>query len=281
MYIDFGIIERAKQELELTKRVASLKATLANGQVLTDLTIKEDGSIEGNRDYITYMKPEPGSNGFIRLEIDNELLQGAKLEVGYEIKVTNKSEKEYLSQEFYNYGKETGDLVTLTPSGIIDYLDQNWAFDQADNTVTWNVKSQDDVKDMVLESVYQGEDTTIGEKMLLYTDSLKDKKLKPEETASVSLNVSKMLTTSADISLDNEAELTNVEKSGGSIIETTPGNYMPGKGKMEADDSMAETTIVTPATGDNKNYILPAVISITAFAILGAGVYVIKKRILK
>ncbi len=279
--IDFGIIERAKQQLELTKRVASLKATLANGEVLTDLTIKEDGTIEGNRDYVTYMKPESGSNGFIRLEMDNELLQGTKLEVTYEIKATNKSEKEYLSPEFYNYGRETGDLATLTPAGIIEYLDKNWAFDQANNTVTWNVKSQDDIKNMVQESVYQAEDTTIGEKMLLYTDSLKNNKLQPGETASVNLNVSKILTTAADISLDNETELTNVEKSGGSIIETTPGNYTPGKGKTEADDSMAETTIVTPSTGDNKNYILPAVISIIAFAILGTGVYVIKKKILK
>ncbi len=59
-----------------------------------------------------------------------------------------------------------------------------------------------------------------------------------------------------------------------------PGNYVPGSGLHEVDDSMAETTIVTPATGENQNYIIPIVIGTTALLMLGAGVVIIKKKVL-
>ena len=41
---------------------------------------------------------------------------------------------------------------------------------------------------------------------------------------------------------------------------------------------MAETVIVTPATGANLGYILPIVIGIVALAIIATGVIIIKKK---
>ena len=43
---------------------------------------------------------------------------------------------------------------------------------------------------------------------------------------------------------------------------------------------MAETVIVTPNTGENLNYIIPLVVTITAFVILGTGIIFIKKKVL-
>ena len=43
---------------------------------------------------------------------------------------------------------------------------------------------------------------------------------------------------------------------------------------------MAETVIVTPATGDNLSYILPISIGIIALLVIGVGVIVIKKKAL-
>lgn len=63
------------------------------------------------------------------------------------------------------------------------------------------------------------------------------------------------------------------------MIQSTLGNYVPGEGPTESDDSMAETTIVTPATGENRDYILPIIIGATALIILGAGVIIIKKKV--
>ena len=49
---------------------------------------------------------------------------------------------------------------------------------------------------------------------------------------------------------------------------------------QEADDSMAETTIVTPATGENKNYILPIATGLIAFITVGVGIIIIKKKVM-
>ena len=278
--IDFGIVERARQNLELTKRIKTFKATLANGQVVVDLTIDEDGNITGDNKNITYMKPDETitpSNGFIRLELDNEIIQGAKLEVGYEIKAINLSELDYLSENFYKYGKIEGNVITINPSAIVDYLDKDWAFD-SDKNPEWKVKTLEELKELVAETVYNSESSTIEEKTIIYTNALSGKNIEPTKSESVMLNVSKTLAVTDEISLNNETEVIEVSKTGGSKIKSTPGNYVPGTGKTEVDDNMAETVIVTPATGENLNYIMPILIGTMALIILGAGVVIIKKK---
>ena len=278
--IDFGIIERAKQDLSLTKKVKTLKITLANGQVINNITIENDGTITGDRSNIVYMQPSETTqpaNGFIRVELDNELIQGSTLEVGYEFTATNNSELDYLSENFYKYGIVEGEVVRINATGIIDYLDKDWSFDDDINS-QWQVKSLDEVKDLLQEDVYESETTTINDKTILYTDSLKDVQIEPTNSQSVMLNVSKILTTSDDISLDNETELVEVDKTGGSDLVSTPGNYVPGTGGKETDEYIAETVIITPATGANLAYILPITIGIIALIIIGGGVIVIKKK---
>lgn len=83
-----------------------------------------------------------------------------------------------------------------------------------------------------------------------------------------------------DISLDNETEVTKLDKTGGSKPTSIPGNYIPGKGKTEADDGMSETVIITPATGENRAFIIPIVIGTTALIVLGVGVILIKRKTL-
>ena len=280
--VDFGIVRRPMQSLELEKRVKTFKVTLANGQVVADITIDEDGNITGERNHLTYMKPSDNinpQNGFVRLELDNELIQGALLEVGYEIKATNNSELDYLSENFYNYGKVEGEVVTISPTGIIDYLDKDWAFEQERNQA-WQVKTLDEIKDIVAEVVYNNEESTINDKTILYTESLKEQKLEPTNSATVDLNVSKTLTTTDEISYNNETETVKVDKTGGSKLEETPGNYVPEKGNQESDDGMAETVIITPNTGDNRAIVLPIVIGAAMLVILGIGVVLIKKKAL-
>ncbi len=282
--VDFGIVERARQDLGLTKRVKTMKVTLANGQVISDFEIGEDGRLQGQKDHITYMKPsnntEP-ANGFVKLELDNELIQGAIVEVGYEIKATNNSELDYVSENgaFYKYGTIEGNLVTITPSAIIDYLDNDWAFDSEKNS-QWQVKTLDDITDIVAETVYNDENTTINNKTILYTECLNEKKIEPTKSEVVMLNVSKTLSTTDEINLDNETEIAKVEKNGGSKLISTPGSYVPGSSNHESDDSTAETVIVTPSTGNNLAFILPITVGVVALAILGTGIVIIKKKVL-
>ena len=281
--IDFGIVERARQDLALRKRVNTFKVTLANGQVIADMTIDEKGNITGERNHVTYMGPSRTTtpkNGLVKLELDNELIQGATVEVEYEIKVTNNSELDYVSEDFYKYGIKSGNEVTITPTSIIAYLDKNWGF-EAEKNKEWTVKSLDEIKNIVAKEVYENEDSTIADKTILYTESLKGQKLKPTESATVNLNVSKVLSNSDEISLDNESEITELTKDGGSRLISTPGNYIPGQEETkESDESIAETVIVTPSTGANLGFIVPVMIGVIALVILGAGVVIIKKKTL-
>ena len=282
--VDFGIVERARQDLSLAKSVKSFKVTLANGQVIADAKI-ENGKLTGETKNVTYMKPGNNvipKNGSIKLELDNELIQGATVEVEYEIKATNNSELDYLSENYYKYGKQEGKVITISAPGIIDYLDKNWAFD-AEQNKQWTVKTINDIKEIVSEQVWntnKNEENTIGDKTILYTESLKDKQIEPTKSELVSLKVSKKLANTDEVSLDNEAEITKIEKTGGSKTPSTPGNYVPGTGKTESDDSTGETVIVTPSTGANLNVILPIGIGIMALVVLGAGVVIIKKKAL-
>ena len=281
--VDFGIVERARQKLDLAKRVGSVKVTLANGQVLVDATFDENGNVTGEANHLTHMGPSETAspeNGYVRVEMDNELIQGATLEVGYVITTTNLSELDYLSENYYTYGTVEGDIVTITPTAIIDYLDNDWAFDDTRNP-DWEVRTIDEIKDIVADVVYNNENSTITEKTILYTESLRDEKLEPTQSASVNLVVSKILTTSDDISIDNEAEINRLDKTGGSKPDEIPGNYIPGTGRTESDDNIAETVIVTPATGANLAFILPISIGIIALVILGVGILLIKRKTLR
>ena len=280
--IDFGIVERARQDIELTKRVRTFRAPLANGQVISDVTIDENGNLSGDTNHVIYMGPSQNSmpqNGFIRLELDNELIQGTTIEVGYEIKATNNSELDYLSENFYKYGIVEGDVVTITPTAVIDYLDNEWGFEPEENEA-WEVISKEDLSGLVAEVVYNDENSTIDEKIILYTEGLATP-LEPTGTNSVMLNVSKIITTTDDISLDNETEIIEIDKTGGSDIPSTPGNYIPGLGEQENDDGMAETVIVIPSTGANLNFIIPIGVGLIALLILAGGVILIKKKVLK
>ncbi len=292
--IDFGIIERAKQHLVLNKYINKMKVTLANGQVIADLTRNQDnGKLEGENKGVTHMKQQPNiqpANGFAKLELDNELMQGTKLEIEYNIEAINKSELDYVDENFYMYGEiaqeDENTVVKITSTEIIDYLDKDWSVntEQYNNDDVWNIKTIDEnkennISEYLKEDVYKSPESTIKDKTILYKKHLKNKELKPNDSNKIVLNASKMLSTTTDeISLDNETEEVAVNKTGGRDIETTPGNYIPGNALQEEDSSMAETVIVTPATGLNLNYILPIAIGVTAFIILGVGVIIIKKK---
>lgn len=282
--IDFGIIERARQDLALTKTVNSLKLTLANGQEMINANIEDikAGKVSG----VIYLPPsEANKNGQIKIELDNEMVQGSQIEAGYKITATNNSELDYLSKDYYKYGTITGKVVTMTAKGIVDYLDTDWGYDKAKNTA-WTELTLEELKPKVVEAVY-GEESNIANTRILFTEALADKQMAPTASESVDLNVSKVLTTTDDIELDNETELTEVTKTGGSDTESTPGNYVPGTGeqrsdgKVESDDQTTTTVLVTPPTGEDNNYIIYTVAGLAALAGLGIGILIIKKVAIK
>lgn len=281
--VDFGIVERARQQLDMNKRVSSFRITLANGQVLADATIDEKGNLTGSHDYVTYMAPTStngfGFKGYVRTEMDNEILEGAKLEVRYEIKAINNSELDFMSEVYYKYGTTSGNIVTITPTAVVDYLDKNLSF-EIDKNPDWKEITVTELNSLNAKVLGETDvDNFLHDKIILLTDKTAVA-LKPNETALVGLNVSKLLTTSNDLTFENDAETVSMEKPKGStaIQGVTPQHTGSVIQYFPADS--AEEVQITPSTGGNRDFVIPVIFGVTALLVLSFGVVSIKKRVI-
>ena len=108
------------------------------------------------------------------------------------------------------------------------------------------------------------------------------------ERKSTFLTVSKVLSNSADdFIFENEVEVNILKgrrttKDGTEDEYTIPGDYIPGQsGTSEkgGDDDYIYVTVTGP-TGENQNYIPYIILGFTTFIILGAGIVLIKKKVL-
>ena len=154
---DFGIIERAREDLKIEKTISKIKLTLANGQILLEGDPRKD-----KMNYVKAIgfKTNTDENGreiaefstldkMLTIELDSELTQGAKLEVWYSITATNDSEKDYDYEKdytdiinskkeenqklnfittdsqanYYYYGDKNGlNIITRSAETVVDYL---------------------------------------------------------------------------------------------------------------------------------------------------------------
>lgn len=322
--IDFGIVERPRQEINIEKRVSHIKITLANGQVLGDSDITADGINPG----INGVKMIPADTehpyGQIEVEIDSELIQGATVDITYAITVKNNSEIDYIDENYYLYGtvpNNDNNLVKITPTEVIDYLDEQMPFEESKNT-GWEIVDKQEYINKVNNvndiTISEKTDTTIttdtngnitkvtttsgGNTKTYYSEEeiktwketisskrtettanrnvlkneLEKKELRPGESETVNLQTSKVLSNGDEIDLlENHAELTKVETTGGRKVSLINKN---GENPWE---DWSERIIVTPPTGKNNNYLPIVILGISACVILGAGVVIIKKKVLK
>ena len=317
--IDFGVIERPRQSIDVTKRAKSMKMTLANGQVIADAKIVEkDGKLQLEQQVKGVIYTEPSDknnpkNGQIKAEIDNELIQGSKVEIEYEIKVQNNSEIDYDSERYYCYGEKVGEIVKIKASGVYDYLD-NTMIANDENTEWETIKDYNEKvsKPTVIEEYlhkYQSSSTdasgnteirigyekfeeqyseaignwrieniiTARKKRLADKTILHNANLEgeiaPGEFNMASLTASKILTNTDEIELNNDVEITEVTRTAKTGRKVTP--------KYTSLYDRGETVTITTPTGENKNYILITIVAISFFVILGTGIVFIKKKILK
>ena len=328
--LDFGIIRRPVQSVNFVKSLRKIKIVLADGRTLIDATIDENGNLSGSTNYLSYVKPvkENGitiENGFLKAELDSEIIQGATVEMEYNLRTENTSNADYMSQGFYQYGKgyydnrqngeteKENDIVTITPSKIVDYLDAKTVYRETDplnEQYQWEqVRSVQDLKDLglvdesVTDAIESGEfeqELANGETQVFDIDENKiyttsylaaqgvklrpirkvNNEERPAEGGDVMMAVEKVLNSAEDANFTNQAELIVLNKPGGSKPTSTPGNYVPTKHQQEVDDSTSEELIVTPSTGENRDYTI-AIILVVAFMILATGIVLIIFKVLK
>ncbi len=316
--IDFGIIRRPIQNIELNKRVSHINIAYPSGEVIINADITEDGKLTGQTEHLVYMKPTVTNGervgGMLKAELDNEVMQNSVVTLTYQLTVRNSGEADYSSEQFYKFGngyyttrggagqtQKEKDIATISPSKIIDYLDKNSVFKSNDETnikYGWKETSLEDLKtnELVATNVTEAATVLNGTKIYV-TEYLKDAKLKPNRMVgntftnadkdSVYLVTEQRLSVSEDTNYINQAEIIEISKNYGSKITTTPGNYIPfntssyvlSQVAHEPDDWTAEDVIITNSTGADKNYIPMIAIGLTAFVIMAGGIYFIRKKV--
>lgn len=284
--VDFGIVERPKSELTIDQDVANIKVTTADGNVLFD-TETETNNLQwiNNGDINKYDK-----NELINVIMDEELINGAKLEVTYYLTVRNNSEKDV-------------DTVTRAKN-IINYVANNLNFDENENLIDgkplWKVVSKDSIQTDKNSSFINNTIIDLSTQSVILEASednpLTNTNLKPGEQVTSTLKLTKILATESsndDLTYTNLTEIVEIDNTVGRYDhEATPGNQELDMQPQEHDASGASkdvisttdpdhpqdgTIIVTPPTGSNYIYY---VIGISASIILVAGIFLIKKFVI-
>ena len=316
--INFGIIRRPKQNIELTKSISAFKFTLPTGQTIIDATVNDDGTLSGATNYLSYMHNENRpADSLLRAEVDQNLMQGSTVDITYKIELKNISEADYVSLGYYNYGEgyyeakgellKNNDIVTLKPIKIVDYLSENSQYDAESNVndkYKWKSITIDDldvIQEVKNELKGTGASSLNLENYHIYvTEYFKEAQVEfnliPEYY--ININGTKTKATGAEnvtevymgtaqpagngdnAVFQNQAEVILVSKTGGGRLVATPGNYIPNYTPQEPDDSPSPPTTVIPSTGENRNYVLPISLIVIALITLGVGVYVIKVKVL-
>ncbi|MGN1326464.1 MAG: SdrD B-like domain-containing protein, partial [Clostridia bacterium] len=208
--LDFGLQERPKAQLKITKQVTNVRVTLANGSILFDASGRATNvlwnshtahdqdtenkyTISTNYDNnfmkVPKVREDAKNKGLIQLTMDEELMHGATIQVTYAITVANIGEVDYDEPKFYYTGSvaNTSTLVKTTPNTLIDYVGfqaesgnvtrNNLQFNASQNP-DWSVISVDDLvnNNLINSNLRANADayTTI-----VKTDTVGTKALKP------------------------------------------------------------------------------------------------------
>lgn len=295
--MNFGVAEVPVTTIDLQKHVKSFTITDSTGQNVLASMALEDGKWVFKGDVIAV----PGGSTNIDVSVENEKLQGARLEVTYEITSTMKTEKNF----------DNKSLTVPTIKGIVDYINNNLTYNQSlgDNSKYWELTTYDDVKKIYEAQQWNGgtkPQGTADREGTTYTTIVKAKEnnpllLKTEGTGTATITLEKVLTaasstieqivmsTTDTFEYNNTVEITGLDYSNVTPEEPdpepqrdrirTPERYIIVPG-VHHDTKTSETIIVHPPTGAN-NGILYLTIAIISLSILAGGVFAIKKFVLK
>ena len=138
--IDFGIIERPRQGLQITKDLTHLTIKDEYGTIIVDTDVENGQLTNPDVKYTVYVpKSSADKYGQVKVELDNEYLP-ATVVATYSITVTNSSEQDYYNYKneetelsnYYKFGivnPDTDREVTLKPVGVYDYVTESFVLD--------------------------------------------------------------------------------------------------------------------------------------------------------
>ncbi len=296
--VNQALLERPKAALELTQEIAGIKVTLSDGSVIIN-------TAEGlSKNVLGLDLPDPNST--ISVYMDEEIMQGATIEVTYRLNLENVGEIDKLSNYFEG---ESDSTIPSTAKVIYAYINQNVVYreESQNGDVSWSVVTLNDNKEE-LENELSPEtredlkDATVqnGTKLLLRTDALTEKALYPAESKEVleggenakSSVISTDLILSRLISPEDD-ESTNLTYTcsmevtirgndvGRRVIGSIPGNHrLEEEGtiiSLEPDEATSRRIVITKPLGENRDrsYVL---IALAATSTLAVGIILFGKK---
>lgn len=291
--MNFGIAEAPVTIIDLQKHVSSFTITDSAGDnTIASLTKQEDGTWKTTGDVQPIEKE--GIKGY-DVSIEEEKLQGAKLEVTFDITANMTVEKDF----------RNGEGITATIKALTDFIDNDLSYNEGlgDNSKYWKV----DKFETGIQSTVEGADqyativTAIGDNAIL--------KLKEDGTATTTITLEKVLS-SSDVTIgdiitssintyeyDNTVEIMGIDytntktKIGDTEIELkdrirtqvtndpTTSNMIIIAGKQN-DSATSETIAIHPPTGEN-NSIIYYIVAVISLGVLATGIVLIKKYAIK
>ncbi len=277
--IKFGIVERPRQNFEVTKVVSYAKVILANGQVLIEGNPSDNEQL-AKMNYTTY--PE---NGKLKIEIDNEIIEGATLELKYDIVVTNLSDENYNTFRYYSFAEDKNNIVT-TKIQLIDYLDNELSL--VSDEFSRRNASELEQNGLISPSTAKNNNYNF----IVDVDDNYIMVLEPGGSKTINIGASKLLSTAKDMTYDNIVEFLKVHNDVGRFYKGTPGNENfgdengnnpgtptnPNPSEEPDNNRNRPPAIVTivPPTGQTRIYYA---IGISCFLVLLVGIILIKKKV--
>ena len=223
------------------------------------------------------------SNGKVSIELDSELIHGSTLEMIYTMAITNISEVDYYTQNYYAYGDEGKDtVVKLTPKEILDYVDNGLIYVNS-NDNNWELLNGNSIKNNYTEKI-EDDYIYVDIKKTQINTVLKyilNNVLESGETCEIpELKLEKLLsnTEDEDMLFGNKVELITAEKTGGRRIIEQLGTY-----SIKRDSgigTLSQDVVITPPTGmtENINKIVCVCISLGILVIIAGGIILIKHK---
>lgn len=321
--VNFGLVERPKSQVTLEQEVSNVKVVLANGRVQFDTnksvknlyyqnhigaTYKQDKNnrlLSVTPATVTKAMPE-----LIQVYMDDEIMDGAHLEVDYKIVAKNISEVDFTDRKFYYTGVEENakdNISKLQVSKIINYTSNNLKYDpeNANNKANrWEVKTAKEVvdNDKEVNKIYKNKLETYN--TILETNLGKNKNLQPEmvnlneSQLRINLTLQNSLGTSGfnkdNLTYNNLMEIVTVNNTQGrklsysilgnqEMADQSLGNSAKSDvltnfdlvQPSEVDSDSSQKVNILPPTGKNENYLPIIIASIISGLFIMASVVLI------
>ena len=258
--IDFGLEERPKNEIQLTKHVTKLTLKSSSGETLVEATPARNGN------NVQWMQSKLSiGDGFVKIEQEDAVLNGANLEIEYTFGLKN-----------------TGECVSKVTE-IVDYIDNNLRYDSDSNT-GWEIVSAEELKS---QGLVDDEIDLSNQQVILRASAdnnllNKDISTTEEFNETAILVLTKTLTTSSsvddDLIYNNVAEILKIVNEEGIKAAGKPGNLNPNSEReLESGEAKAESVTISNPTGQSRIYY---VLGLTVAVIFVIGIVVIKKIVL-